>query len=119
MEKIAVTAPPPVADIQRGGLEDLAVRRPGQIAQVILGMLGLRRHLVQHHLRRPVAYLPAGHVAVFNVDNGVVRMIAGHIVDHYLTVAAELRGDARRQLLEHFQTFFLHSPPLRNFSTPP
>ena len=112
MEKIAVTAP-------RRLLEDLAVRRPGQIAQVILGMLGLRRHLVQHHLRRPVAYLPAGHVAVFNVDNGVVRMIAGHIVDHYLTVAAELRGDARRQLLEHFQTFFLHSPPLRNFSTPP
>ena len=82
-------------------------------------MLGLGRHLIQHHLGRPVAYLPAGHMAVFNVDNGVVRMIAGHIVDHYLTVAAELRGDARRQLFEHFQTFFLHSPPLRNSSTPP
>ena len=104
---------------KKGGLEDLAVRRPGQIAQVVPGVLGLGRHLIQHHLGRPVAYLPAGHMAVFNVDNGVVRMIAGHIVDHYLTVAAELRSDAHRQLFAHFQTFFLHSPPLRNFSPPP
>ena len=65
-----------VADVDGGRLQDLAVRCPCQVAQVILGVAVLAVELIQHHLRRAVAYLTAGHMAVFDVDDGMLRMAA-------------------------------------------
>ena len=91
-----------VADIEGGRLQDLAVRRPGQVAQVILRVVILAVELIQHHLRRAVTHLTAGHMAVFNMDNGMLRMAAAYVVDDDLAIVAKLRRDARGDLLQSF-----------------
>ena len=57
-----------VANIQRGGLEDLSLRGLGQIAQMIPRPGIMVEHLLQHHLRRSVANLSARHMAVYNIN---------------------------------------------------
>ena len=52
--------------------------------------------------RRAVAYLTAGHMAVFDVDDGMLRMAAAHVVDDDLAIVAKLRRDARGDLLQSF-----------------
>ena len=101
-------AAPAVADVQRRGLEDLAVRGTGQIAQVILWLLVLPGQLVQHHLRRSVAHLTAGYMAVFDVYDGVIRPVARYVVDHHLAVAPELGRHTGGDLLQRFQPSCLH-----------
>ena len=61
------------------------------------GRIGL--HLLNDHMGRAVPYLPAGHMSVFNGNDGVIRVTA-QIVHHYFTAAAELSGDARGHLFE-------------------
>ena len=101
-----------VADIDCGGLEDLAVRRPGQITEVVPGLRVVGLQLLHHHVGGAVPHLPAGDVAVLDGHDGVVR-VAAQVVDHHLAVGAELGGDPRRHLLEQIQfpAFDVLHPP--------
>ena len=91
-----------VADIQGRGFQYLPARRPRQVAQMVLGLLVLMLQLLHDDPGCTVADLPAGHVPVFDVYDGVLRVAAGHIVDDHLALVAELRRDARGDLLQRF-----------------
>ena len=91
-----------VADIQGRGFQYLPARRPRQVAQMVLGLLVLMLQLLHDRPGCTVAELPAGHVPVFDVYDGVLRVAAGHIVDDHLALVAELRRDARGDLLQRF-----------------
>ena len=68
------------------------------------------KHLLQHHLGCAIAYLAPGHMAVYNIDNGMIHPAAVYLVNDDFTVFAELRGNAVSNLLQCFQSFCLHSP---------
>ena len=74
----------PVADVDGGGFQDLAVRRPRQIADLILGVRVLLTELLEHDVRRPVAGLSSAHMAVFDGHDGAVCAALGQLVDHDL-----------------------------------
>ena len=59
--------------------------------------------LLQNHVGGAVPHLAAGDVAVFDVDDGVGRILALQIVDHHLAVGAELGGQGGGHLLEYGQ----------------
>ena len=63
-----------VADIDGGGFEDLPVRRPGQVGQMVPGRRVIGGQLLHHDIGGPVPHLAAGDVAVVNVYNGVFRI---------------------------------------------
>ena len=50
-----------------------------------------------------VAHLSARHMAVFDGDDGMLRMLGAHVVDHHLTVAAKRRRNPLCDLFECFQ----------------
>ena len=68
--------PPPVPDVDGGGFQNFAVRRLGEVAEVVLGLRVLGAELLHHHVGRAVPHLPARHVAVGDEDDGAVRVPA-------------------------------------------
>ena len=94
--------PLPVPDIHGGGFQNLAVRRLGQVAQVVLGLRVLGAQLLHHHVGRAVPHLPPRHVAVGDEDDGAVR-IAAEIVNGHLAVGTELGGNAGGHLTQELQ----------------
>ena len=100
-----------VPEVDGAGLEDLAVLRLGEVAQPVLRHLTAVPQGLQHHMGGSVPHPAAGHVAVFNGHDGGLRVVGGQVVDHHLTVGAELPGDALGQLEAEFQVGCLHSEP--------
>ena len=95
---------PLVADVHRGGLEDLAVRRLGEIAQVILGLLrpALRTCSsttwdAPSPTLRPVTWP----FSMMTMECS--GWLGCHVVDHDLAAAAELGGDALGNLPQSLQ----------------
>ena len=91
---------------------------------MILRLVVLMLQLLHDYLGRAVAHPAAGHMSVFDVNDGVLRVAAGHVVDDHLALVAELRRDARRDLLQRFQSSCLHNTLLFPFllihnTTPP
>ena len=83
-----------VTDIDCGGFEDLAVRRPGQVGQMVPRRRVIGGQLLHHDIGGPVPHLAACDMAVDNIDNGVFRILRGQIVNHNLTVWPELGRQA-------------------------
>ena len=112
-----VHLPRPIPDVDGGGLEDLAVRGAGEIGQVVLGVLIPVEDLLHHHRGGPVPQPAPGDMPVFNVRDGLLRVLGGQVVDHHFGAAllaqlfgkllhglfgvAELGGQGGRNLLEH------------------
>ena len=80
-------------------MENMAVTAP-RLLRIYRDVLMLQ--LLHDDPGCTVADLPAGHVPVFDVYDGVLRVAAGHIVDDHLALVAELRRDARGDLLQRF-----------------
>ena len=60
---------------------------------------------LQHHVGGAVPQGPAGHVAVLDVDHGVLRVV-GQVVDDHLAGRAELDGQAVGHLAQERKAFF-------------
>ena len=51
------------------------------------------------HTGTNITHLAPGHVSVLNMDDGLIHPVAVHLVDHDLTLAAELRRNTGGHLL--------------------
>ena len=58
---------------------------------------------LQHHVGGAVPHLAAGDVTVLDGHNGALRIVGGQVVNHHLTVGAELAGDPAGQLEQKLQ----------------
>ena len=97
-----------VPDVDGRGFEQLAGGGFGQIAQPVLGLLGVNvlAQLLEHDLRRAVADLAPGNVAVFDGDDGMVGVVFPDFVDDDLAAAAELGGNALGDLAQRVKLKF-------------
>ena len=77
---------------------------------MILGLRAVVEHLLQSHLGGTVADFPPGHMAVYDIDDGVIHPAAADLVNDHLAVAPKLGRNAIGYLLQRFQSFCLHSP---------
>lgn len=80
---------------------------------MILGLLVLVLQLLQHHHGGAVTHLTAGNVSVFDVYDGVLRVAGADVVDHDLALVAELRRNARGDLLKRFKASCFQNLPSR------
>ena len=92
-----------VPDVHRRGFQNLPVLCARQIAKLILRTVVLMAQLLQHHMRRPIADLAAGHMPVFDRYDRGIGAFAREFMEHDFAVAAELRRDRLCDLLKQFQ----------------
>jgi len=91
------------ANVHGGGLEDLAVRGLGEVAQMVARLRVGLPYLLEHDVRCAVAHLAPGDMTVFDGNDGMLGVLGAHIVDHHLAMAAKGRGDALCDLLQGLQ----------------